>query len=92
MKVYKSIEWAYATSITAKLLNHYNTGCFYISLICEYDNERGDIVHCISKVNPKGYAFADDPDLITQFKEEEGEICPMFLKYGNKEALAALSL
>ena len=71
MKIRKSIEFAYPTSINAKKLGFNETGCFHVD-ICQlfmvnglWDSETLDPV--------KGYACKDDPALLAEYAATPGE-------------------
>lgn len=84
-KRYKSIAYAYPTSPMAKELGFNDTGCYYVKsrIAGGFDS----IEH-----NCEGYLQPNDADLLSFFKETEGDICPMFLRYANPETLRLLEL
>lgn len=89
LRITKSIEFAYPTSRHAKMLGAYKSGCWHIS-VAYNDIEDSAHVHMFIPPNAEAYTTPDDADLIAQFLEQEGEICPCFLKYGNALALKAV--
>ncbi len=89
MKTRKSISFAYATSATAKLLDHEATGCYYIASAVL--REDGNWSHATPVHNAEGFTSAADPDLIWLYKETDGEPCPYFWANCNEKAKDALS-
>lgn len=62
-------------------------GCFYVqteAINIEGSGQREIIF------DPQAEGFIDftDPDLLSLFKETEGELCPMFLKYGREDVVS----
>lgn len=71
MKTYKSIGFAYPSSLNAEKLGFAETGCWHISQT--YVNIEGSgQCRTFTPHNAEGYPDKDDPDLIAQFKETEG--------------------
>lgn len=91
MKTYKAIEWAYPTSKAANRLGFPNTGCYFVQLRNE-NIEGCEESQTFIPHDAEGFDMPDDPDLISLFHEYAGELCPMFLQYGNLKALRALNL
>jgi hypothetical protein len=87
MNIYKSIAYAYPTSIAASELGYYKDGCYFVQIRNHHD---GEITTTIEH-NCEGYKNPDDPDLISFFNETEGTICPYFAEHGNASALKALA-
>jgi hypothetical protein len=90
MKTRKSIGYAYPTSPNAETLGMGKTGCWHLNV--SVLREDGTWSPDSLPHNAEGYATSDDPDLIAQFIETEGEICPMFKRYGLIKATSALGL
>lgn len=89
MKTYKSIAYSYASSPTAESLGFYDAGCFSIE-IRHHDIEGSGQDETFTPHNAEGFKKANHPDLIAMFKEADGIICPMFLRFGNQAALNAI--
>lgn len=89
-KMVKSIAYAYPTSKNAELLGFPKEGCWYVSQTL-YNIEGSGQFSTFPAHNGEGYATPDDPDLISFFKECEGDICKHFLKNGNFAALRAIT-
>lgn len=89
MKIIKAINFAYPSSISAKKLGFDVDGCWHVDLTAI--NEDGSCVTFLPH-DAEGFANPCDPDLISLFKDCEGEVSGCFKKYGNKESLKALGL
>lgn len=87
----KAIAYAYPTSENAKKLGFYDSGCWYISVTLHDIEESGQSSTFFTH-DAEGFDSPNDPDLIALFNEESGNICPMFLRHGNAQALKALNL
>lgn len=90
MITYKSIGWAFPTSINAKELGFYHSGCWHVSQT--YINIEGSgQCNTFLPHDAEGFNEPDHPDLIALFNEYDGEIEPCFIAYGNQRALAAIN-
>jgi hypothetical protein len=87
MKTYKSIAFGYPSSPSAKKLGFNDSGCFYVvqRVMREDGSWQTGAVH-----NAEGFLKANDANLIAFYIETHGEICPMFFRHGNQDALTAI--
>lgn len=88
---YKSIVFAYPTSVMANHFGATRTGCYYIQESLNNIEGSGE---CRTGIHPQAdseaFLKADDPALIELFEQVDGDIDPAFLRYGNELALNAL--
>tara|TARA_R110000868_G_scaffold252229_1_gene508889 strand:- start:950 stop:1228 length:279 start_codon:yes stop_codon:yes gene_type:complete len=89
MRTYKSIAYAYPTSIAAKGFGFGSTGCYYVQQRNSDIEGSGQSI-TFAAHNGEGYAKANDADLVSFYHETEGEPCPMFLRHGSQDALNAI--
>ncbi len=87
-KVRKSISYAYATSPTACELGHAKTGCYYVAT--SILREDGTWSPATPLHNADGFLRAEAADLISTYKETEGEPCPYFWARVSDNAKAVL--
>lgn len=91
MKTYKAIAYSFPTSANAETLGFAATGCWHIEQTY-VDIEGSGQCRTFLPHDATGYASPTDPDLLALFAEYDGEPDPSFVKYGNADALRALSL
>ena len=72
MKIRKEIAYSYPTSINAKNLGFYKTGCFHVS-VTYLDIEGSGQCKTFVPHNAEGFADRNDPALLALFEETEGE-------------------
>jgi hypothetical protein len=77
MKTRKSINYAYATSPMANHLGFGKTGCYYITTATLNEDGFWGVDYALHSA--EGYLSKDNPDLIAQFNETEGEVSPYSL-------------
>ena len=87
---FKAIAYAYPTSDNAKALGFYKDGCWHVEVRYE-DIEGSGQSKTFLPHDAEGFATPDHPDLIALYREEQGTMCPMFARYGNPLALAAIA-
>lgn len=87
MPVYKSIAFAYPTSLRAAELGAYKTGAWFVELCGE--NEAGQFWTAVAQGHDS-FATPDDPELIALFLETDGAISGAFLRHGNELARRAV--
>ena len=90
MRITKSISYSSPTSPNAERLGFKTQGCYHIEQTLMNIEDSGQCRTSIPH-NAEGYTDKLDSDLIAQFHETEGDVCPMFLKYGDTELLKAIS-
>ena len=87
--LYKSIAYAYPSSINASVLG-FEDGCWYVEHRYTGANQRNKA--SFIAYNCEGFDTPDHTDLITLYHEYEGVMCPMFKTHGNAKALVALGV
>ena len=91
MKLRKEISYAYSGSQNAQELGRARNGCWYVAQQCLRDDGCWSMSYIAPGCGNEGFATPDDPDLIALYLKTNGEPCPMFLRYGNADALAAIA-
>jgi hypothetical protein len=89
-KLYKSIAFAYPSSISAELLGFTKTGCWFVQHTLTNIEGSGQSKTFIAH-NCEGFTAPDNPDLISLYHEYEGTPEPSFIRHGNEKALKAIS-
>lgn len=90
MATYKSIAYSFPTSINAGKLGFGKTGCWHISIL-ETNIEGSGQCRTYLPHDAEGFSSPTDADLLSLYRETEGEIDPSFARYGNAAALALLA-
>lgn len=90
MRTTKAITFAHPTSPNADRLGFGDTGCWHVSQTY-WNIEGSDQCNTFVPHDAEGFLSPDHPDLISVFKEYDGDVCRHFQTYGNEQALAALA-
>lgn len=83
----KAIAYAFPTSYNAGLLGKSKEGCWYVSMV-RYGCDQLAVEYPVA--NAKGYDACNDPDLIADFRNTPGDVCPYFKREMRDEIKEAL--